>query len=89
MRVSPVGYAYDELSAVLSQAEAFTAVTHNHPEGAKVPFQEDQMKLAVLILLIMLSACATDRRPENTEEQSSGPTVYGQLSVTVDHISVE
>lgn len=35
MRVSPVGYAYDDLSTVLSKAEAFTAVTHDHPEGIK------------------------------------------------------
>ena len=35
MRVSPVGYAYDDLSTVLSQAEAYTAVTRDHPEGIK------------------------------------------------------
>ena len=35
MRISPVGYAFDDLDTVLHQAEAFTAVTHNHPEGIK------------------------------------------------------
>lgn len=35
MRISPVGYAYNDLDTVLAKAEEFTAVTHNHPEGIK------------------------------------------------------
>lgn len=35
MRISPVGFAYDDLNTVLSKAEEFTAITHNHPEGIK------------------------------------------------------
>jgi ADP-ribosylglycohydrolase len=35
MRVSPVGFAFDALEAVLSEAERSAAVTHNHPEGMK------------------------------------------------------
>ncbi|MBI9052091.1 MAG: ADP-ribosylglycohydrolase family protein [Anaerolineaceae bacterium] len=35
MRISPVGYAYDDLETVLSKAKQFTEVTHNHPEGIK------------------------------------------------------
>lgn len=35
MRISPVGFAYDDLDLVLKKAEEFTAVTHNHPEGIK------------------------------------------------------
>lgn len=35
MRISPVGYAYGDLETVLAKAEAFTAVTHNHPEGIR------------------------------------------------------
>jgi len=35
MRVSPVGYAYDDLDMVLKKAEEFTEITHNHPEGIK------------------------------------------------------
>ena len=35
MRVSPVGFAYDDLPTVLQQAEATAAITHNHPEGIK------------------------------------------------------
>lgn len=35
MRVSPVGWAFDSLEAVLAAAERSAAVTHNHPEGIK------------------------------------------------------
>jgi len=35
MRISPVGFAFDDLDSVLQKAEYFTAVTHNHPEGIK------------------------------------------------------
>jgi ADP-ribosylglycohydrolase len=35
MRISPVGFVYDSLEEVLIKAEAFTALTHNHPEGIK------------------------------------------------------
>lgn len=35
MRVSPIGWAYDTLDEVLTQAERSAAVTHNHPEGIK------------------------------------------------------
>jgi ADP-ribosylglycohydrolase len=35
MRISPVGYAFDTMEEVLSKAEFYTAVTHNHPEGIK------------------------------------------------------
>jgi ADP-ribosylglycohydrolase len=35
MRVSPVGFAFDDLEEVLWQAERSAAITHNHPEGIK------------------------------------------------------
>lgn len=35
MRVSPVGWAYDDEGIVLRQAVRSAAVTHNHPEGIK------------------------------------------------------
>jgi ADP-ribosylglycohydrolase len=35
MRVSPVGFAFDSIEAVLREAERSAAVTHNHPEGIK------------------------------------------------------
>jgi len=33
MRVSPVGWAYESVEAVLEQARRSAAVTHNHPHG--------------------------------------------------------
>lgn len=35
MRISPVGYAYNDLETVLQKAKEFTSVTHNHPEGIR------------------------------------------------------
>lgn len=35
MRVSPVGFALEELDFVLSHAKQSSQVTHNHPEGIK------------------------------------------------------
>lgn len=35
MRVSPVGFAFDSIDAVLREAERSAAVTHDHPEGIK------------------------------------------------------
>ena len=35
MRVSPVGFAFDTESEVLSYAKRSADVTHNHPEGIK------------------------------------------------------
>ena len=35
MRVSPVGWAYNDLETVLQKAKESSEVTHNHPEGIK------------------------------------------------------
>lgn len=35
MRVSPIGFAYDDEQTVLREAEASAAITHDHPEGIK------------------------------------------------------
>lgn len=35
MRVSPIGFAFDDLDSVLSEAKRSAEVTHNHPEGIK------------------------------------------------------
>ncbi|MGB0525161.1 MAG: ADP-ribosylglycohydrolase family protein [Flammeovirgaceae bacterium] len=35
MRVSAVGYAFDDLAEVLKEAEASAIPSHNHPEGVK------------------------------------------------------
>ncbi len=35
MRVSPVGFAFDDLETTLAEAKRSAEVTHNHPEGIK------------------------------------------------------
>lgn len=35
MRISPIGFYYNTLDEVLTKAEFYTAVTHNHPEGIR------------------------------------------------------
>lgn len=35
MRVSPIGFAFDDLQKVLQEAKSSAEVTHNHPEGIK------------------------------------------------------
>lgn len=35
MRVSPIGFAFDDEASVLREAERSAAITHNHPEGIK------------------------------------------------------
>ena len=35
MRISPIGFAYDNLNDVLRYAKENTEITHNHPEGIK------------------------------------------------------
>ena len=35
MRVSPIGWAYDDTESVLLESKKSAAVTHNHPEGIK------------------------------------------------------
>jgi ADP-ribosylglycohydrolase len=35
MRISPAGFAYDDMETVLKKAKEFTEITHNHPEGIK------------------------------------------------------
>jgi ADP-ribosylglycohydrolase len=35
MRVSPIGFAFDDADSVLREAERSASVTHNHPEGIK------------------------------------------------------
>lgn len=47
------------------------------------------VKKIILTLLVALSAYATDRPSDDSGERSAGPTVYGQLSVSLDRIRVE
>ena len=37
MRVSPIGFAFDNAEIVLEEAKKSAEVTHNHPEVSKVP----------------------------------------------------
>jgi hypothetical protein len=42
------------------------------------------MKKAILVLLIALSACTSNPPAEDEDEGSTGPTIYGQISLIVD-----
>lgn len=35
MRAGPIGWAFDDMDAVLAEAERSASVTHNHPEGVR------------------------------------------------------
>jgi ADP-ribosylglycohydrolase len=35
MRISPVGYAFNDIDEVMQKAREFTGITHSHPEGIK------------------------------------------------------
>jgi ADP-ribosylglycohydrolase len=35
MRISPVGFYYNDLEIILKKAKEYTEITHNHPEGIK------------------------------------------------------
>jgi hypothetical protein len=41
------------------------------------------MKKVMLVLLIVLSACASNPPAEDSDEASTGPTIYGQISLIV------
>ena len=46
--------------------------------------------LALLLLPLLalgLSACATDGAVNENKAAEDGPTVYGKISVSVDHVS--
>jgi ADP-ribosylglycohydrolase len=59
MRVSPVGFAFDHVEEVLSEAERSAAVTHNHPEGIK-----GAQSTALAILLSRQGASQPEIRDE-------------------------
>jgi len=53
------------------------------------PMRSLQMRPALVLMLIALalSACASQRAVEEPEAASTGPTVYGTISVSADHVS--
>ncbi len=75
MRVSPVGWAFATPEEVLREAEASSAVTHNHPEGIK-----GAQAVALAIFLARTGASKDDIRKETTRR-------FGyDLSQTLDEI---
>jgi predicted small lipoprotein YifL len=48
-----------------------------------------QLKPALLLLLIALAlaACGSKRVVKEPEEASTGPTIYGTISVSVDQVT--
>ena len=44
---------------------------------------------SVLALSLGLSACVLDRQDKDTQPASGDATVYGQVSVSVDHVSAQ
>ncbi|MEA1053894.1 hypothetical protein U5801_29390 [Lamprobacter modestohalophilus] len=41
------------------------------------------------LLIGLLTACASQPQAVDTASDSSGPTLYGQLGVSIDHASVK
>jgi ADP-ribosylglycohydrolase len=62
MRVSPVGWAFDTLDAVLAEARRSAAVTHDHPEGIK-----GAQATATAVFLARTGATKDDIRREITD----------------------
>lgn len=47
------------------------------------------MLTPIALLVCLLAACAGQPAAEENASDSSGPTIYGQLGVSVDHVSVK
>jgi len=47
------------------------------------------MKMIIALLLLGLSACASDQSREPPDKGESGITIYGQVSGSVDKISTD
>ena len=59
MRVSPVGFAFDDVESVLEMAQRSAEVTHNHPEGIK-----GAQATAMSVLLARTGSSKNDIREE-------------------------
>jgi ADP-ribosylglycohydrolase len=75
MRVSQIGFAYDSIEEILTQAEKSASVTHNHPEGIK-----GAQATALAIYL-----ARTGRNKKEIKEEISSRFGYN-LSRTLDEI---
>ncbi len=103
MRISPVGYAYNDLDVVIQKAKEFTEVTHSHAEGIK-----GGQATAVSIFLARtgkskteikdfiekqfkydLSKHVDDIRPTYTFDVSSQGTVPQAIRAFIDSVDFE
>lgn len=75
MRVSPVGFAYDNIKKVQEVAEQTAAITHNHPEGIK-----GAQAIALAIFL------AKTGMPKPELKEYIGKTFHYHLDFTLDGI---
>ncbi len=75
MRVSPVGFAFNSIEDVLTEAERSAAVTHNHPEGIK------GAQSTALAILLAKQGASKDR----IRDEISNRFNY-ELSRTLDEI---
>ena len=103
MRISPVGYAYDDLQTVLDKAAEFTGVTHNHPEGikggqataaaiflARMGKSKDEIKAFIeTTFQYDLSKHVDEIRPSYRFDVSSQGTVPQAIRAFIDSIDFE
>lgn len=45
--------------------------------------------IAIVLLAAALTACATSQTTGERAQATDGPTIYGQISVSVDHVSTD
>jgi hypothetical protein len=45
--------------------------------------------ISSLLFCVLVAACASQPEAEDTASGDSGPTIYGQLGVSVDHATVK
>jgi len=103
MRISPVGFAYDNLDMVLRKAAEFTEITHNHPEGikggqaaaaavflARTGKTKDEIKAYIeKTFHYDLSRTVDEIRPDYTFDVSSQGTVPQAIRAFIDSTGFE
>jgi hypothetical protein len=48
---------------------------------------DTSLRALLLVLALGVSACVRDQQVKDAEPASDGPTVYGRVHVSVDHVS--